>query len=95
MRIHGRLGSTGTLYATKDPQSAGSYPPDHVAASQPTRLTDRGVLRVGACADIAIFDPATFADQGTTFEPNQTALGMHHVIVNGKAVLKNGIDRGT
>ena len=53
-------------------------------------LTDRGVLRVGACADVAIFDPETFADQGTTFEPNQTAIGMHHVIVNGKAVLKDG-----
>ena len=53
-------------------------------------LTDRGALRVGACADIAIFDPETFADQGTTFEPNRTAIGMHHVIVNGKVVLKDG-----
>ena len=53
-------------------------------------LTDRGVLRVGAWADVAIFDPMTFAEQGTTFEPNQTAIGMHHVIVNGKVVLKDG-----
>ena len=53
-------------------------------------LTDRGVLRVGACADVAIFDPKTFADPGTTFEPNQTALGMHHVIVNGKIAVRDG-----
>ena len=53
-------------------------------------LTDRGVLRKGAWADVAIFDPVTFADQGTTFEPNQTAVGMHHVIVNGKLALKDG-----
>ena len=53
-------------------------------------LTDRGVLRKGVCADVAIFDPAAFADQGTTFEPNQTAVGMHHVIVNGKVALKDG-----
>ena len=53
-------------------------------------LTDRGLLRKGAWADIAIFDPAAFADQGTTFEPNQTAVGMHHVIVNGKLALKDG-----
>ncbi len=53
-------------------------------------LTDRGVLRKGAWADVAIFDPVTFADQGTTFEPNQTAIGMHHVIVNGKVTLKDG-----
>ena len=53
-------------------------------------LTDRGVLRVGAWADVAIFDPETFTDQGTIFEPNQTAIGMHHVIVNGKVALKDG-----
>ncbi len=53
-------------------------------------VTDRGVLRKGAWADVAIFDPKTFADQGTTFEPNQTAVGMHHVIVNGKVALKDG-----
>lgn len=53
-------------------------------------LTDRGILRKGAWADIAVFDPETFADQGTTFEPNQTAAGMHHVIVNGKIALKDG-----
>jgi N-acyl-D-amino-acid deacylase len=39
---------------------------------------------------VAIFDPVTFADQGTTFEPNQTAVGMHHVVVNGKVALKDG-----
>ena len=32
----------------------------------------------------------TFAEQGTTFEPNQTAIGMRHVIVNGKVALKDG-----
>ena len=53
-------------------------------------LTDRGILRKGAWADIAVFDSETFADQGTTFEPNQTAAGMHHVIVNGKIALKDG-----
>ena len=53
-------------------------------------LTDRGVLRKGVWADVAIFDLVTFADQGTTFEPNQTAVGMHHVVVNGKVILKDG-----
>ncbi len=53
-------------------------------------LRDRGLFRKGAWADVAIFDPMTFADQGTTFEPNQTALGMRHVIVNGEVALKHG-----
>jgi N-acyl-D-aspartate/D-glutamate deacylase len=42
------------------------------------------------CADVAIFDPDVFAERGTTFEPNRTAGGMVHVLVNGKPVVENG-----
>jgi N-acyl-D-aspartate/D-glutamate deacylase len=60
-------------------------------------LNDRGIVRAGAWADLAIFDPATFAERGTTFEPNQTAIGMRHVLINGVVTLKDGAltgDRG-
>lgn len=53
-------------------------------------LHDRGVIRVGARADLAIFDPANFAERGTTFAPNQVAVGMKHVIVNGVVALRDG-----
>ena len=53
-------------------------------------LKDRGVIREGACADLAIFDPATFAECGTVEQPNQTAVGMIHVVVNGVVTLENG-----
>jgi len=53
-------------------------------------LTDRGIIRRGACADLAIFDPLTFAECGTVDQPNQTAAGMIHVVVNGEVTLKNG-----
>jgi N-acyl-D-aspartate/D-glutamate deacylase len=53
-------------------------------------LRDRGVVRAGARADLAIFDPASFAEQGTTFAPNQVAVGMRHVLVNGVATLRDG-----
>jgi N-acyl-D-amino-acid deacylase len=53
-------------------------------------LKDRGILRQGACADLAIFDPNSFGERGTTFEPNQTATGMVHVVVNGVVSLQNG-----
>jgi N-acyl-D-aspartate/D-glutamate deacylase len=53
-------------------------------------LRDRGVVRAGARADLAIFDPATFAEQGTTFAPNQIAVGMRHVLVNGVVTLRDG-----
>lgn len=53
-------------------------------------LTDRGNLEPGAWADIAIFDPETFCEKGTTFEPNRLAAGMLHVIVNGVVTLRDG-----
>ena len=54
------------------------------------QLKDRGVIRPGSCADLAIFDPLTFGERGTLFEPNQTATGMVHVLVNGVVAVENG-----
>ena len=53
-------------------------------------LADRGRLAPGARADIAIFDPETFGERGTTFAPNQLATGMVHVLVNGVPTLRDG-----
>jgi len=58
-------------------------------------LTDRGVLRVGARADIAVFDPATFAEQGSEWEPNRLATGMRHLVVNGAVTLADGVLTGS
>jgi N-acyl-D-amino-acid deacylase len=65
----------------------------HKLTAQPAArlgLSDRGILRAGARADVAVFDPETFAERGTTFEPNQLASGMAHVLVNGVHTLRNG-----
>ncbi|WP_419950063.1 N-acyl-D-amino-acid deacylase family protein [Candidatus Palauibacter sp.] len=53
-------------------------------------LSDRGLIKPGIRADIVAFDPETFADTGTTFEPNQLATGMRHVVVNGTVTLRDG-----
>jgi dihydroorotase/N-acyl-D-amino-acid deacylase len=50
-------------------------------------IDDRGRIEVGALADIAVFDPDEVIDTATFEEPHQYALGMHHVFVNGEAVL--------
>ena len=47
------------------------------------KLTDRGRLRVGAAADIAVFDPSSVADRATFTDPFQYPVGMPHVLVNG------------
>lgn len=53
-------------------------------------LSDRGALRIGNQADVAVFDPREFGETTTTFEPNRLAKGMRHVIVNGSLTLHDG-----
>jgi len=53
-------------------------------------IKDRGLVKPGMMADLAIFDPATIMDKATFAEPQQFAVGMQHVFVNGQAVLLNG-----
>jgi N-acyl-D-aspartate/D-glutamate deacylase len=52
-------------------------------------LADRGVVEAGRWADIAVFDPVGFAEQGTLEQPNQLAHGMVHVLVNGEIEMEN------
>lgn len=53
-------------------------------------LQDRGVLRVGAYADVVVLDLARIQDRATYEQPHQYAEGVVHVFVNGQAVLLNG-----
>nr|MBA3296576.1 amidohydrolase family protein [Acidobacteriota bacterium] len=53
-------------------------------------MHDRGVLREGAAADIAIFDPARILEKSTYTDPHHHAEGMHVVLVNGQVVLDGG-----
>jgi N-acyl-D-aspartate/D-glutamate deacylase len=51
------------------------------------RLKERGLLRRGYAADLALFDPATVQDEATFTEPHQHPTGMPYVIVNGQVVV--------
>jgi dihydroorotase/N-acyl-D-amino-acid deacylase len=59
-------------------------------AAQRMRLTDRGVLKRGLWADVVVFDPATVADRSTFSSPNELAVGMQWVLVNGVPVVADG-----
>jgi N-acyl-D-amino-acid deacylase len=53
-------------------------------------LTDRGVIRPGAFADLVIFDPATIRDAATYAAPQKLAEGVSDVLVNGTPVRLDG-----
>jgi N-acyl-D-amino-acid deacylase len=61
-----------------------SFPADNLG------LAERGRLQPGHYADIAVFDPATISDHATFTEPHRYATGVHHVLVNGVPVLRDG-----
>lgn len=53
-------------------------------------LHDRGLIRPGQFADLAVFDASQITDRATYTEPFQFSEGVRYVIVNGKIALENG-----
>ncbi len=50
------------------------------------KLTDRGVLKTGAWADLVLFDPTTVIDRSTFSDPFTISTGIRGVWVNGTKV---------
>lgn len=53
-------------------------------------LTDRGLLKVGLAADVAVFDPHTFRDRATFTRPDLPPVGMRYVLVEGVLAVYEG-----
>jgi N-acyl-D-aspartate/D-glutamate deacylase len=64
------------------------------AAARALGLADRGWLRPGAWADVAVFDPARIADRSTYADPHCYAVGVSTVVVNGQVVIDGGDHTG-
>jgi N-acyl-D-aspartate/D-glutamate deacylase len=54
------------------------------------QMKNKGRLKVGADADITVFDPATVKDTGTYQTGPKFSVGIPHVIVNGVPVVTDG-----
>ena len=57
-------------------------------------IKDRGSLKPGYFADVAVFDAGRIGDRATFEKPQQYAVGMRHVFVNGVQVLRDGEHSG-
>lgn len=53
-------------------------------------MKDRGIIKEGMAADIAVFDPEKIIPKATYLDSVQLAEGVRHVIVNGEIALENG-----
>lgn len=53
-------------------------------------MKNKGRIRAGADADLAIFDADRIIDRATFEEPGKYSEGVKHVLVNGVFVVKNG-----
>lgn len=57
-------------------------------------LQSKGLLREGMDADIAVFDPERFASRSDFLESRARPVGMHHVLVAGQFVIRDGSSTG-
>jgi N-acyl-D-amino-acid deacylase len=54
-------------------------------------ISDRGVLKEEAYADIVIFNPETIEDKADYANPYQFPQGIEHVLINGDVILKEDV----
>jgi N-acyl-D-aspartate/D-glutamate deacylase len=54
------------------------------------QMKNKGRLKVGADADIDVFDPAQVIDKSTYQKPAQYSYGFRYVLVGGKFVVRDG-----
>jgi N-acyl-D-amino-acid deacylase len=52
---------------------------------------NRGLVKKGYSADLVVLDPQTVSDRATYQEPHQYPVGIHHVLVNGELVIRDGV----
>ena len=58
-------------------------------------MKNKGRVKIGADADLTIFDPETIMDQATYTDAMLPSKGIEHVLVGGVPVVKKGVpDKG-
>ncbi|MHA1673073.1 MAG: N-acyl-D-amino-acid deacylase family protein, partial [Promethearchaeota archaeon] len=58
------------------------------------RISNKGAIKEGYDADLALFDPNTISDNNSYTAPFKKNSGLHYVLVNGKVVVENNVFNG-
>ncbi len=64
------------------------------AAADQINQPMRGRIREGMLADLVVFDPNTIQDLATYSDPHRFPVGIVHVVVNGRPVIRGGAITG-
>ena len=86
-RILGRYVREQQALSLMDALSKMSLQPARRLERRVPEMRNKGCVRVGADADLVVFNPETVIDKGTFENPAQYPEGIRHVLVNGAAVL--------
>jgi N-acyl-D-aspartate/D-glutamate deacylase len=54
------------------------------------QMRQKGRVKIGADADLSVFDPNTVIDKSTYANPKQYSEGFRYVLVNGTFVVRDG-----
>ena len=89
-KVLGRFVREGGALTWMDAIRKMSLMPAQRLARRAPMMRNKGRLRVGADADITIFDPETVIDRSTYESPAEYSKGMGYVLVNGVLVVRDG-----
>ncbi|MBT7950406.1 MAG: amidohydrolase family protein [Gammaproteobacteria bacterium] len=89
-RVLGRYVREQKLLSLQDALAKMTILPALRLQSYTPMMLNKGRIKKGADADITVFDPLTIIDKASFEKPMQYSKGIHHVLVNGEFVVRDG-----
>lgn len=89
-RVLGRYVREKGSLSLQDAIAKMTYLPARMLQGYSPSMAMKGRIKVGADADITVFNPATIIDNATYAEPYQASSGIVHVLVGGQLAISDG-----